>query len=113
MNAHTDLVLKARVRLMSHNERILEGEEGLQVYRTLFTANPHTYAYKLAYVLRDLSETHPRVTRLPEARRALLEEAKAASTRIPADAPAYQRRMWDHTMAQLREIERRLGQAGR
>ncbi|MFJ9776406.1 hypothetical protein ACIRVF_35095 [Kitasatospora sp. NPDC101157] len=111
MNVHTDLVLKAQVRLMSHNERILTGEEGLWVYRTLFAARPHTHAYKLAYVLRELSETSPRVARLPKARQALLEEARTVSARIPADAPAYQRRMWDHSIAQLREIERRLGQA--
>ncbi|MFD8704813.1 hypothetical protein ACFV1W_19690 [Kitasatospora sp. NPDC059648] len=113
MNVHTDLVLKARVRLMSHNERILGGEEGLWVYRILFAVSPRAHAYKLAYVLRELSETSPRVARLPEARRALLEQARAASARIPADAPAYQRRMWEHSVAQLREIERRLGQAPR
>jgi hypothetical protein len=112
MNVHTDLVLKARVRLMSHNDRILDGEEGLWVYRILFTVSPHAYAFKLAFVLRELSEAGPRVARLPEARRALLEEARAASTRIPADAPAYQRHMWDYTMADLRQIERRLGQVG-
>ncbi|CAM5292934.1 hypothetical protein ACIG0C_05550 [Kitasatospora aureofaciens] len=112
MNAHTDLVLKARIRLLSHNERILNGEEGLWVYRTLFTVNPHAHAYKLAYVLRELSETSPRLAHLPEARQALLEEAGAAGCHIPADAPTYQHQMWNHTVAQLREIERRQGQAG-
>ncbi|WBP90969.1 hypothetical protein [Kitasatospora cathayae] len=112
MNVHMDLLLAARVRLMSHNDRILTGEEGMRAYRILFTVSPRAYAYKLAYVLRELSESGARVARLPQARQALLEEAQAASTLIPADAPAYQRHMWDHTMAQLREIERRLGQAG-
>ncbi|MBD0690084.1 hypothetical protein [Streptomyces sp. CBMA123] len=113
MSVHTDLVLKARVRLMSHNERILDGEGGLTVYRILFTVSPHIHAYKLAYVLRSLSENSPQTTRTPGARQALLEEARAASTRIPADAPTHQRRIWDHTVAELREIERRLGQASR
>ncbi|MFE5587900.1 hypothetical protein [Kitasatospora sp. NPDC056531] len=112
MNVHADLVLKARVRLMSHNDRILDGEEGLWAYRTLFTVNPHIYAYKLAYVLRELSETSPRTAHLPDARHALLKEAQAAAAHIPAHAPAYQRHMWDHTMSDLRQIERRLGQAG-
>lgn len=108
MNA--DLVLRARVRLMSHNDRILEGEEGLQVYRILFTASPRVYAFKLAFVLREAAEG-PRVAHLPKARQVLLDEAKAACAHIPADAPAYQRHMWDYTMSNLRQIERRLGQA--
>ncbi|MFG3223871.1 hypothetical protein ACGF07_03670 [Kitasatospora sp. NPDC048194] len=112
MSVHADLVLKARVRLLSHNERILEGEEGLWVYRILFAVSPRSYAYRLAYVLRAAAES-PRVAHLPGARQALLDEARAASARIPADAPAYQRGMWDHTVPGLREIERRLGQATR
>lgn len=48
---HRDLVLKARVRLLSHNEWVLEAPEGLWVYRALFPASPRVYAYKLAYVL--------------------------------------------------------------
>ncbi|MFJ8477369.1 hypothetical protein [Kitasatospora sp. NPDC094011] len=111
MSVHKDLVLKARMRLMGHNERILTGEEGLWVYRILFTVSPRVHAYKLAYVLRELSETDPRAARVPEVRRALLEEARAVAARIPADAPAHQRRMWDHTVAELRDIERRLGRA--
>ncbi|MFE3503880.1 hypothetical protein [Kitasatospora sp. NPDC059160] len=111
MNVHADLVLKARITLLSHNERILEGEEGLRVYRPLFAVNPHVYAYKLAYVLRTLAETSPRAAARPGAREALLEEAHAASAHIPADAPDHQRRMWEHTVPQLQEFERRLGQA--
>ncbi|MFD5468788.1 hypothetical protein ACFWIQ_39215, partial [Kitasatospora sp. NPDC127059] len=86
---------------------------GLRVYRILFTATPHVYAYKLAYVLRDLSETSPRAARMPGARQALLAQARAASAHIPADAPAHQRRMWEYSVAELRDIERRLGQVTR
>ncbi|WP_157882209.1 hypothetical protein [Streptomyces rubellomurinus] len=100
MRVHEDLVLRARVRLLSHNDRILYGEEGLQVYRVLFAANPRVYAYKLAVVLRMASESH-RVAGLPEARQALVAEARAVSAHIPADAPAYQRRLWDSTVAEL------------
>ncbi|MEV7601156.1 hypothetical protein AB0O91_27705 [Kitasatospora sp. NPDC089797] len=113
MSVHKDLVLKARMRLMGHNERILTGEEGLWVYRILYTVSPRVHAYRLAYVLRELSETDPRAARRPGARQALLDEARAVAARIPADAPAYQRHMWDHTMAELRHIERRLGQSDR
>ncbi|MFF2080221.1 hypothetical protein ACFVXG_36360 [Kitasatospora sp. NPDC058162] len=112
MNVHADLVLKARITLMGHNDRILEGEEGMRVYRILFAVSPGIHAYRLAYVLRDLAEVSARAARRPGAREALLEEARAASAHIPADAPAYQRRMWEYPVAQLKEIERRLGQAG-
>ncbi len=111
MNVHEDLVLRARVRLLSHNERILHGQEGLWVYRTLFAATPHAHAYKLALVLREQAES-PQVAHQPEARTALLDEARAAATRIPADAPTYQTRMWEYTVTQLHELERRLGQPG-
>ncbi|MFJ7249935.1 hypothetical protein ACIQWA_35605 [Kitasatospora sp. NPDC098652] len=111
MNVHADLVLKARITLLSHNDRILDGEEGMRVYRTLFAVSPQVYAYKLAYVLRALAETSPRAARRPGAREELLAEARAASAHIPADAPAHQRRMWEHTVPQLQEFERRLGQA--
>ncbi|MER7849432.1 hypothetical protein ABTZ03_36470 [Kitasatospora sp. NPDC096077] len=108
-----DLVLAARMRLLSHNERILTGEEGMRVYRILFAVSPQVYAYKLAYVLRELGETDPRAARDPEVRRALLEEARAVAARIPADAPAHQRRMWEYSTAELLDIERRLGRAER
>ncbi|MFI8462065.1 hypothetical protein [Kitasatospora sp. NPDC085464] len=110
-NVHGDLVLRARVRLLSHNERVLHGEEGLWVYRTLFAVTPHVYAYRLALVLREAAEG-PRVAGLPQAREALLAEARAAAARIPADAPAYQRRMWEYAVADLRLTEQQVGRAG-
>ncbi|MDH6705903.1 hypothetical protein P3T27_002625 [Kitasatospora sp. MAA19] len=111
MTVHGDLVLKARVRLLSHNERILDAPEGLWVYRALFPVSPHVYAYKLAYVLRTAAAS-PQVAHLPQARRALLEEARAAAAHIPADAPAHQARMWEYTVAELTRLEQRKGRAG-
>ncbi|MEU9048083.1 MULTISPECIES: hypothetical protein [unclassified Kitasatospora] len=111
-NVHGDLVLKARVRLLSHNERVLHGEEGLWVYRTLFAVSPQVYAFKLALVLREAAEG-PRVAHLPEAREALLAQARAAAASIPAGAPAYQVRMWEHTVTDLRLTEQQAGRAGR
>ncbi|MFF7995004.1 hypothetical protein ACFZDG_35195 [Kitasatospora xanthocidica] len=112
MNVHGDLVLKARVRLLSHNERVLHGEEGLWVYRTLFAVTPHVYAYKLALVLREAAEG-PRVAHLPGAREALLAEARAAAARIPAYAPDHQRAMWEYSVADLRLTEQQVGRTAR
>ncbi|MEV7359152.1 hypothetical protein [Kitasatospora sp. NPDC091276] len=112
--AHRDLVLKARVRLLSHNEWVLDAPEGLWVYRALFPVSPHVYAYKLAHVLWTAAAS-PRVAHLPEARRALLEEARAACAHIPAGAPAHQVRMREYVAAALAELEREQqeGRAGR
>lgn len=104
MRVHEDTVLRARVRLLSHNERILHGEEGLWVYRTLFTVSPAAYAYKLAFVLREAAEG-PRVAHLPHARQALLDEARAACAHIPSHAPAHQAQMWEYPTADLRRFE--------
>ncbi|MFD0399403.1 hypothetical protein ACFVHI_15170 [Kitasatospora sp. NPDC127121] len=109
--AHRDLVLKARVRLLSHNEWILDAPEGLWVYRALFPVSPPVYAYKLAYVLWTAADS-PRVAHLPQARRALLEEARAACAHIPAGAPAYQMRMPEYIAAALAGLEQE-GRAGR
>ncbi|MER7583885.1 hypothetical protein [Kitasatospora sp. NPDC097691] len=111
MDVNGDLVLKARVRLLSHNERVLHGEEGLWVYRTLFAVTPHVYAYKLALVLREAAEG-PRVAGLPGAREALLAEAREAAARIPGDAPVYQRRMWEQSVTDLRLTEQQVGRTG-
>ncbi|MER8105265.1 hypothetical protein [Kitasatospora sp. NPDC094016] len=110
--AHRDLVLKARVRLLSHNEWVLDAPEGLWVYRALFPASPRVYAYKLAHVLWTAAGS-PRVAHLPEARRALLEEALAACAHIPAGAPAHQVRMREYVAAALAGLERQEGRAGR
>ncbi|MFE6055870.1 hypothetical protein ACFQ6N_34430 [Kitasatospora sp. NPDC056446] len=107
-SVHGDLVLRARVRLLSHNERVLHGEEGLWVYRTLFTVCPQVYAYRLALVLREAAEG-PRAAHLPEARRALLAEARQAAAHIPAGAPGYQVRMWEYAVADLRLTEQQAG----
>ncbi|MFF2747466.1 hypothetical protein ACFVVA_18195 [Kitasatospora sp. NPDC058048] len=107
MSVHEDMVLKARVRLLSHNERILRGEEGLWVYRALFAVSPAAHAYKLAFVLREAAEG-PRVAHLPGARQALLDEARAACAHVPSHAPAHQVRMWEYPMAELRRIEQQI-----
>ncbi|MFJ8623367.1 hypothetical protein ACIRD3_11015 [Kitasatospora sp. NPDC093550] len=111
-NVHGDLVLKARVRLLSHNDRVLHGEEGLWVYRTLFAVTPHVYAYKLALVLREAAEG-PRAVQLPAVREALLAEARAAAAHIPAHAPAYQRQMWEYAVTDLRLTEQQVGRTDR
>ncbi|MEU3573317.1 hypothetical protein AB0E96_33560 [Kitasatospora sp. NPDC036755] len=112
MRVHKDLVLKARVRLLSHNERILHGEEGLWVYRTLFAVSPAVHAYKLALVLREAAQG-PRVAVLPEerrerARQALLAEARAAAAHIPSHAPGHQLRMWEYPVSELRRVEQQI-----
>ncbi|MFD7452635.1 hypothetical protein [Kitasatospora sp. NPDC059827] len=87
---HPDLVLRARIQLLLHDQW-LEGEKGLRVYRTLFAVNPRAYAYHLTRVLLDLSSNR-RLANLPQARRALLNEAVDAASHIPTDAPWYQTR---------------------
>ncbi|MFJ9692499.1 hypothetical protein [Kitasatospora sp. NPDC101183] len=99
MRVHKDLVLKARMRLMSHDGRVLRGEEGLRVYRTLFPLAPRVYGSRLAYVLIEVSR-RPAFAALPERRRALLTEAVAAARALDEEQP-YRAKMLERALGDL------------
>ncbi|MFC8516558.1 hypothetical protein [Streptomyces sp. NPDC057257] len=89
-----DMVVQARVRLLSANRRVVRGVEGLWIYRLLTQVQPEVYGSKLAYVLVEESNS-PMVRELPERRLALLDEAvevaKALSTANPYREKVLQR----------------------
>ncbi|MEU7011484.1 hypothetical protein [Streptomyces sp. NPDC046332] len=69
-----DMVVLARVKLLSANRKVVRGAEGLWIYRLLTQVEPEVYGSKLAYVLVEESAS-PLVRDLPERRLALLDEA--------------------------------------
>ena len=81
-----DMVVLAKVRLLSANRRVVRGAEGLWIYRLLTQVEPEVYGSKLVYVLVEESGS-PLVRELPERRLALLDEAvdvaKSLSTANP------------------------------
>ncbi|CAM5699064.1 hypothetical protein [Streptomyces griseorubiginosus] len=80
-----DMVVLARVRLLSANRRVVRGVEGLWIYRLLTQVEPEVYGSKLAYVLVEESGS-PLVRELPERRLALLDEAvEVAQALSPAN----------------------------
>ncbi|MFI9269688.1 hypothetical protein ACIGXM_03025 [Kitasatospora sp. NPDC052896] len=81
-----DTVLRARVKLLSGNQRVLRGPDALWVYRALTQVNPAVYGSKLAYVLVEASRSHG-LRELPGARRALLEGAVAVAGALDAANP--------------------------
>ncbi|KAB1980251.1 hypothetical protein [Streptomyces triticiradicis] len=81
-----DIVMRARVMLLSTNRRVVRGVEGLWIYRTLTRVDPEAYGSKLAYVLVEAS-TSPLVRDLPEQRTALLDEAVAVATALSPANP--------------------------
>jgi hypothetical protein len=81
-----DTVLRARVKLLSSNQRVLRGPDALWVYRALTQVSPQVYGSKLAHVLVEAAGS-PRVRELPWARRALLEEAVALASALHAAHP--------------------------
>ena len=89
-----DMLVLARVRLLSANRRVVRGVEGLWIYRLLTRVEPDVYGSKLAYVLVEESSS-PLVRELPERRLALLDEAlevaKALSPANPYREKALQR----------------------
>ncbi|MEV0210471.1 hypothetical protein AB0H97_35295 [Streptomyces sp. NPDC050788] len=99
-----DMVVRARVRLLSANRRVVRGVEGLWIYRLLTQVEPEVYGSKLAYVLVEESGS-PLLRELPERRLALLDEAvevaKALSTANPYRAKVLTRAM----AARERELE--------
>ncbi|MBV6699161.1 hypothetical protein [Kitasatospora aureofaciens] len=98
-----DLVLKARMRLMSHDGRVLHAPAGLGVYRLLYAVSPQVYASKLAYVLVEASRS-PEVAHLPQVRRALLHEALAA-LQVLAPGHPFRAKVLDRTLAGLRKLD--------
>ncbi|MEE1782211.1 hypothetical protein PUR71_04610 [Streptomyces sp. SP17BM10] len=103
MNTDRDLVLRARMRLLSHDRQILHAPDGLAVYRLLFAVSPQVYASRLAYVLEESSRS-AHVARLPAQRRALLQEALAALALVPAHHP-HQPKILQRVTAALRTLE--------
>jgi len=80
-----DMLVLARVRLLSANRRVVRGVEGLWIYRLLTQVEPEVYGSKLAYVLVEESGS-PLVRELPERRLALLDEAvEVAQALSPAN----------------------------
>lgn len=83
MDQHT--VLRAKVKLLSTNRRILRGPDALWVYRTLTEVNPAAYGSMLAHVLVEASRA-PQLDELPAHRRELVEEAVTVATALhPGD----------------------------
>ncbi|GAB2934386.1 hypothetical protein [Streptomyces heilongjiangensis] len=98
-----DMVLRARVQLLSANRRVVRGAEGLWIYRLLTQVEPEAYGSKLAYVLVEAAAS-PRVRELPARRRALLDEAVAVATALGAANP-YRAKVLGRALAARRELD--------
>ncbi|WP_028801122.1 hypothetical protein [Streptomyces sp. 142MFCol3.1] len=101
-----DMVVLARVKLLSANRRVVRGAEGLWVYRLLTQVEPEVYGSKLAYVLVEAS-TSPLVRDLPEQRLALLDEAVTVATALSAANPYRAKMLARALAARQRELESR------
>jgi hypothetical protein len=97
---HQDQVLRARMKLLSTDRRVLRGVDGLWVYRVLTQVSPQVYGSKLAYVLVEAARS-PRLGALPAQRRALLEEAVAAAAAL-ADSHPYRAKVLTRALEALR-----------
>ncbi|GAA3011609.1 hypothetical protein GCM10020229_23860 [Kitasatospora albolonga] len=95
-------VLRARMRLLSLDRRLLRGTDGLWVYRTLVQVSPEAYGSRLARVLVEASGSE-RVAGLPGRRRALLAEAREWAERIEPGHPYREKVMARLVEAELRE----------
>ncbi|MER6416141.1 hypothetical protein [Streptomyces humidus] len=98
-----DMMVSARVRLLSANRRVVRGAEGLWIYRLLTQVEPETYGSKLAYVLVEASAS-PLLRELPERRSALLDEAVEVAKALGTSNP-YRAKMLRRAMA-ARQRER-------
>lgn len=98
-----DMVVLARVRLLSANRRVVRGAEGLWIYRLLTQVEPEAYGSKLVYVLVEASAS-PLVRELPERRLALLDEAVEVATALGTSNP-YRAKMLARALA-ARQRER-------
>ncbi|MFF1542299.1 hypothetical protein [Streptomyces sp. NPDC058291] len=92
-----DMVVLARVRLLSANRRVVRGAEGLWIYRLLTQVEPEAYGSKLAYVLMEASAS-PLVRELPERRLALLDEAVQVAKSL-AESNPYRAKMLARALA--------------
>jgi hypothetical protein len=101
-----DMVVLARVRLLSANRRVVRGAEGLWIYRLLTQVEPEAYGSKLAYVLVEAS-TSPLVRELPERRLALLDEAVEVARALGTSNPYRVRVLAKALAARQRELEGR------
>ncbi|MFB7371968.1 hypothetical protein ACFC0D_19230 [Streptomyces sp. NPDC056222] len=101
-----DMVVLARVRLLSANRRVVRGAEGLWIYRVLAEVEPEAYGSKLAYVLVEASAS-PLVRELPERRLALLDEAVEVAKALGASNPYRAKVLARALAARQRELEGR------
>jgi hypothetical protein len=92
-----DMVVLARVRLLSANRRVVRGAEGLWIYRLLTQVEPEVYGSKLVYVLVEASAS-PLVRELPERRLALLDEAVEVAKALGTSNP-YRAKMLARALA--------------
>lgn len=99
-----DMVVLARVKLLSANRRVVRGVEGLWIYRLLTQVEPEVYGSKLAYVLVEASAS-PLVRELPERRLALLDEAVTVATALDAGNPYRAKVLARALAARRRELE--------
>ncbi|MEU3520593.1 hypothetical protein ABZ770_35955 [Streptomyces sp. NPDC006654] len=106
-----DMVVRARVQLLSANRRVVRGTEGLRIYRLLTRVEPEVYGSKLAYVLVEASMS-ALVRELPEQRLALLDEAVAVASALGAAHP-YRDKVLARARAARREVTGQAMAAGR
>lgn len=101
-----DMVVLARIRLLSANRRVVRGAEGLWIYRLLTQVEPETYGSKLAYVLVEASAS-PLVRELPERRLALLDEAVEVAKALGTSNPYRAKMLARALAARERELKGR------
>lgn len=101
-----DMVVLARVRLLSANRRVVRGVEGLWIYRLLTQVEPEAYGSKLAYVLIEASAS-PLVRELPERRLALLDEAVEVTKALDTSNPYRAKMLGRALAARERELKSR------
>ncbi|MFF4895873.1 hypothetical protein [Streptomyces sp. NPDC001068] len=100
-----DIVVRARVQLLSANRRVVRGTEGLRIYRLLTQVQPEVYGSKLAYVLVEASMS-AQVLEMPGQRLALLDEAIAVASALDTANP-YRDMVLGRALAARRELEER------
>ena len=98
-----DMVMRARGQMLSANQRVVRGTEGLRIYRLLTRVEPEVYGSKLAYVLVEASAS-PLVRGLPGQRLALLDEAVALASALSTAHP-YRAKVLAKALAARRELE--------
>ncbi|WNZ14238.1 hypothetical protein [Streptomyces sp. 11x1] len=92
-----DMIVLARIKLLSANRRVVRGAEGLWIYRLLTQVEPETYGSKLAYVLVEASAS-PLLRESPERRLALLDEAVEVAKALDTSNP-YRAKMLARALA--------------